>query len=120
MKRKEAYADQREQMVQEQIARRGIKDPGVLAALRTVPRHIFVPADQRKWAYSDGALRIGQGQTISQPYIVALMTDALKLTGSEIVLEVGTGSGYQAAILAQLVSTVHTIERHQKLSKRDQ
>jgi protein-L-isoaspartate(D-aspartate) O-methyltransferase len=118
MKRKEEYADRREQMVGDQIARRGIKSPGLLAALHTVPRHIFVPKDQRKWAYSDGALRIGQGQTISQPYIVALMTDALKLTGNEIVLEVGTGSGYQAAILSHLVNTVHTIERHQKLSEK--
>ncbi|MEN8172647.1 MAG: protein-L-isoaspartate(D-aspartate) O-methyltransferase, partial [Chloroflexota bacterium] len=97
---------------------RGIKTPAVLEALRKIPRHIFVPRDQRKWAYSDGALRIEQGQTISQPYIVALMTDALKLTGSESVLEVGTGSGYQAAILSQLVKTVHTIERHRKLSKK--
>ncbi len=117
MKKKQDYFDQRERMVREQIIRRGIKSPGVLACMRTVPRHIFVPEPQRQWAYADRALRIGQNQTISQPYIVALMTDVLKLTRDDVVLEVGTGSGYQAAILAQLVTTVHTIERHQALSE---
>jgi protein-L-isoaspartate(D-aspartate) O-methyltransferase len=117
MKKKQDYFDQREHMVQEQIVRRGIKSPGVLASMRTVPRHIFVPEPQRQWSYADRALRIGQKQTISQPYIVALMTDVLKLTRDAVVLEVGTGSGYQAAILAQLVNTVHTIERHQALSE---
>jgi protein-L-isoaspartate(D-aspartate) O-methyltransferase len=117
MKKKQDYFDQRERMVREQIIRRGIKSPGVLACMRTVPRHIFVPEPQRQWAYADRALRIGQNQTISQPYIVALMTDVLKLTRDDVVLEVGTGSGYQAAILAQLVSNVHTIERHQALSE---
>ena len=117
MKKKTDFADQSKRMVREQIVRRGITSPGVLSSMHSVPRHIFVPKDQRKWAYADGALRIGKEQTISQPYIVALMTDALKLTGDEVVLEVGTGSGYQAAILAQLVRTVHTIERHQALSE---
>ncbi len=117
MKKKPDFIEQRKRMVSDQIVRRGIKSPGVLSAMRSVPRHVFVPKDQRKWAYSDGALRIGHEQTISQPYIVALMTEALKLSGDEVVLEVGTGSGYQAAILAQLVSTVHTIERHQALSE---
>ena len=117
MKKKQDYFDQRERMVREQIIRRGIKSPGVLACMRTVPRHIFVPEPQRQWAYADRALRIGQNQTISQPYIVALMTDVLKLTRDDVVLEVGTGSGYQAAILAQLVTTLHTIERHQALSE---
>jgi protein-L-isoaspartate(D-aspartate) O-methyltransferase len=85
--------------------------------MRAVPRHLFIPPDQRSWAYSDGALRIGMGQTISQPYIVALMTDLLKLRGNETVLEVGTGSGYQAAVLAHLVAEVHTIERHAPLAE---
>jgi protein-L-isoaspartate(D-aspartate) O-methyltransferase len=102
-------------MVQEQIARRGIHDERVLQAMRTVPRHLFVPDDQRQWAYSDGALRIDMGQTISQPYIVALMTELLQLQGKEKVLEVGTGSGYQAAVLSHLAAEVHTIERHPSL-----
>jgi len=105
-------------MVAEQIAWRGIRTPGVLDAMRTVPRHLFVPADQRSYAYSDGALRIGHGQTISQPYIVALMTDLLKLRGDEKVLEVGTGSGYQAAVLSLLAAEVHTIERHVPLAEK--
>jgi protein-L-isoaspartate(D-aspartate) O-methyltransferase len=106
---------QRQSMVQEQIARRGIHDERVLQAMRTVPRHLFVPDDQRQWAYSDGALRIDMGQTISQPYIVALMTELLQLQGKEKVLEVGTGSGYQAAVLSHLAAEVHTIERHPSL-----
>lgn len=104
-------------MVQDQIMRRGIRDPRLLEAMRTVPRHLFLPEEQRYWAYSDGAQRIGMGQTISQPYIVALMTDALKLEGNEKVLEVGTGSGYQAAILSCLAKEVHTIERHAELAE---
>jgi len=114
------YTGQREYMVREQIERRGVKDPFVLAAMRVVPRHEFIPPDQQHWAYSDGALRIGMGQTISQPYIVALMTELMELTGDETVLEVGTGSGYQAAILAQIVSQVHTVERHASLAKSAQ
>ena len=116
MNESEQYQAQREHMVTDQIARRGICTPNVLAAMRAVPRHLFIPSDQRYWAYSDGALRIGMGQTISQPYIVALMTDLLQLEGGETVLEVGTGSGYQAAVLAQIVSQVYTIERHQTLA----
>jgi protein-L-isoaspartate(D-aspartate) O-methyltransferase len=111
------FDTQREYMVREQIARRGIRDPRLLEVMRTVPRHRFLPEAQRRWAYSDGAQRIGLGQTISQPYIVALMTEALKLQGDEIVLEVGTGSGYQAAILGNLAAEVHTIERHTKLTE---
>jgi len=111
------FETQRENMVREQIARRGIRDPKLLEAMRTVPRHCFLPEGQRRWAYLDGAQRIGLGQTISQPYIVALMTDALKLGGDEKVLEVGTGSGYQAAILSNLAMEVHTIERHPKLAE---
>ncbi len=116
----ETFVRQREDMVREQIARRGIHDPLVLAALRAIPRHEFVPEDQRHWAYSDGALRIEMGQTISQPYIVALMTELLQLKGSETVLEVGTGSGYQAAILAQIAAQVYTIERHAPLAENAQ
>ena len=108
---------QREYMVRDQIARRGIHDQRVLQAMRTVPRHLFIPEDQRYWAYSDGALRIDLGQTISQPYIVALMSQALQLSGHERVLEVGTGSGYQAAILGHLAAEIHSIERHPPLAK---
>jgi protein-L-isoaspartate(D-aspartate) O-methyltransferase len=111
------FDEQRESMVREQIARRGIRDPRLLEAMRTIPRHSFLPEGQRRWAYADGAQRIGLGQTISQPYIVALMTDSLKLQGDEKVLEVGTGSGYQAAVLATLAAEVHTIERHPKLAE---
>jgi protein-L-isoaspartate(D-aspartate) O-methyltransferase len=97
-------------MVDLQIAGRGIKDELVLAAMRKVPREKFVPADLRSLAYGDGALPIGCGQTISQPYIVALMTEALKLKGGEKVLEIGTGSGYAAAVLAEIAGEVITIE----------
>lgn len=114
------FAGQRESMVHEQIERRGIRDPRVLDAMRVVPRHLFVPPDQRHWAYSDGALRIDLGQTISQPYIVALMTELMELQGGETVLEVGTGSGYQAAILAQIADQVHSIERHPPLAQTAQ
>jgi len=110
------YDTQREHMVREQIARRGIREPRLLDAMRTIPRHLFLPEAQQRWAYSDGAQRIEMGQTISQPYIVALMTDALELKGDEKVLEVGTGSGYQAAILGYLAKEVHTIERHAELA----
>ena len=98
-------------MVKEQIAGRGIGDSRVLAAFYKVPRHKFVPADMLESAYGDFPVPIGDGQTISQPYIVALMTELLDLAGSEKVLEIGTGSGYQAAILAELAKEVYTIER---------
>jgi protein-L-isoaspartate(D-aspartate) O-methyltransferase len=111
------FDSQCEYMIQEQIARRGIREPRLLNAMRAVPRHLFIPEGQRHWAYTDGAQRIGMGQTISQPYIVALMTDALKLQGDEVVLEVGTGSGYQAAILSYLAAEVHTIERYPELAE---
>jgi protein-L-isoaspartate(D-aspartate) O-methyltransferase len=117
MDEKTQFEAQRQKMVKDQIARRGIRDLRLLDAMRTVPRHLFIPPDQQHWAYSDGAMRIGMGQTISQPYIVALMTDLLKLQGDEIVLEVGTGSGYQAAVLAHLAAEVHTIERHMPLAE---
>ena len=116
MDEKAQFEAQRQKMVKDQIARRGIRDQRLLDAMQTVPRHLFIPPDQQHWAYSDGAMRIGMGQTISQPYIVALMTDLLKLQG-ETVLEVGTGSGYQAAVLAHLAAEVHTIERHVPLAK---
>ena len=112
------YARQREKMVREQIERRGVRDPQVLDAMRKVPRHLFVPEDQRRWAYSDGALPLALGQTISQPYIVALMTELLHLQGGETVLEIGTGSGYQAAVLAQIAGQVHTVERLPELAAR--
>lgn len=110
------YAIQRDYMVKEQIISRGIHDDRLLRALRSVPRHLFVPDEYASIAYSDGPLPIGHGQTISQPYIVALMTELLELEGDENVLEVGTGSGYQAALLAQLAKQVHTIERHEALA----
>ncbi len=106
----------RDQMVKYQIEGRGIKNKGVLNAMRTIPRHYFIPENMRQFAYEDGPLPIGSGQTISQPYIVALMTNLLGLTGQENVLEIGTGSGYQAAILSQLADTVHTIEYHETLA----
>ena len=105
-------------MVEDQIERRGITDPAVLAAMRAVPRHRFVPSDQADAAYDDRALPIGFGQTISQPYIVAFMTRALKLAPEHRVLEVGTGSGYQAAVLGQIVAEVQTIEIVPALAER--
>ncbi len=114
------YTSLRHRMVEEQLFGRDIRDPRVLEAMRTIPRHRFVPERQRHLAYSDGPLVIGQNQTISQPYIVALMTELLALKGGEMVLEVGTGSGYQAAILGLLAREVHTIERHAELSERAQ
>jgi protein-L-isoaspartate(D-aspartate) O-methyltransferase len=112
------YANLCTHMVNEQIISRGIHDERLLDALRRVPRHWFVPEEYTNIAYSDGPLPIGHGQTISQPYIVALMTELLELQGEEIVLEVGTGSGYQAALLAILAKQVHTIERHEGLAEK--
>jgi protein-L-isoaspartate(D-aspartate) O-methyltransferase len=103
-------------MVEEQIRRRGIRDERVLSAMEEVPRHLFIPEEIRHLAYTDGPLSIGEGQTISQPYIVAEMTVALRLSGTEKILEVGTGSGYQTAILARLCREVVTIERLPSLS----
>jgi len=105
-------------MVEEQIAGRGIKDPRLIVAMRKVPRHLFVEEALQDQAYSDHPLPIGEKQTISQPYMVALMTEALALTGKEKVLEIGTGSGYQAAILAELASKVFTVERILSLAMR--
>lgn len=104
-------------MVKGQLAARDIKDERVLEAFREVPRHQFVPRESRHLAYANGPLPISQSQTISQPYIVALMTQLLELDGDEVVLEIGTGSGYQAAILAHLAGEVHTVERHKELAE---
>ena len=114
------YRRARERMVRQQIAARGIRAERVLDAMRSVPRHLFVPLESRHSAYMDGPLSIGQGQTISQPYIVALMTEALELKCHGGVLEIGTGSGYQAAILSQLASHVYTVERIPELASRAQ
>ena len=109
------YSRQREEMVRKQIEARGIKSPRVLAAFRQVPRHLFVSEALRDQAYGDYPLPIGEQQTISQPFIVAEMTQALDLGEDDRVLEIGTGSGYQAAILAQIVFRVYTIERKHSL-----
>jgi len=110
----------RESMVNLQIQARGVKDEKVLQAMRKVPRHFFVPDELKSYAYADEPLPIGEGQTISQPYIVAYMTEALELQGRERVLEVGTGSGYQTAVLAEIVKEVYTIEVISTLSLRAQ
>jgi protein-L-isoaspartate(D-aspartate) O-methyltransferase len=111
------YAPKRAQMVERQLRRRGIGDERVLDAMRIVPRERFVPESDRRNAYRDGALRIGEGQTISQPWIVACMASLLELRGEERVLEVGTGSGYAAAVLSRLCREVVTIERHDALAR---
>ena len=105
----------RDHMVQKTIKNRGISDPNVLAAMQAVPRHCFVPKDLLSVAYSDRPLPIGEGQTISQPYVVALMTEILRPLKNHRILEIGTGSGYQAAVLAQVVKHVYTIEIKEKL-----
>jgi protein-L-isoaspartate(D-aspartate) O-methyltransferase len=110
MKKKKNFKQEREKMVQAQIEARGIKDEKVLEAMRKVPRHLFVPENMRRYSYQDEPLPIGEGQTISQPYIVAYMSEALNLKGNEKVLEIGTGSGYQTAILAEIVKEVFSIE----------
>jgi len=114
------FARQREAMVASQIVDRGITDAAVLGAMRKVPRHLFVPEGHRRVAYGDHPLPIGNGQTISQPYIVAFMTEALKLEPGDRVLEIGTGSGYQAAVLAEIVQEVYSIEIVERLGKRAQ
>jgi protein-L-isoaspartate(D-aspartate) O-methyltransferase len=106
----ERFARAREEMVDGQIAARGVRDEATLRAMRKVPRHLFVPEALAGQAYDDHPLPIGHGQTISQPYVVAFMTEALGLRGGERVLEVGTGSGYQAAVLAEIAERVYTIE----------
>lgn len=118
--REKTYQEERESMVTTQIKSRGIKDTNVLEAMEKVPRHVFVPENMRKVAYNDEPLPIGNGQTISQPYIVAYMTEVLQLSIEEKVLEVGTGSGYQAAILAEIAKEVFTVEIIDGLSKNAQ
>jgi len=108
----------RNYMVSKQIEMRGITDPKVLEAMRTVPRHKFVPEGQKAYAYEDSALRIGYGQTISQPYIVGLMTEILEIKAGDKVLEVGTGSGYQAAVLSKITENVYSVEIIEQLAER--
>ena len=115
---RDLYRIARQRMVENQIKARGIKDERVLKAMLKVPRHLFVEEALRDQAYGDFPLPIGEGQTISQPYIVALMTEALELKGNERVLEIGTGSGYQTAILAELALWVYTIEKYPKILER--
>jgi len=109
-------ARERAEMVERQIAARGVKDPRVLDVMRLVPRHLFVPPEQASEAYEDHPLPIGSGQTISQPYVVAFMTEQLRLTGREKVLEIGTGSGYQTAVLSRLAAEVCSIEIRPELA----
>jgi protein-L-isoaspartate(D-aspartate) O-methyltransferase len=114
------YDRERKDMVEYQIRRRGVRDKKVLRAMLKVPRHLFVPEQLRELAYGDEPLPIGEGQTISQPYIVAYMTEALRLHGREKVLEIGTGSGYQTAVLAEIVREVYTVELIPELSRQAQ
>jgi len=114
------FDEERKNMVELQIKRRGIKDKKVLDAMLTVPRHLFVPEQMKELAYGDEPLPIGEGQTISQPYIVAYMTEVLKLNGGEKVLEIGTGSGYQSAVLAEIAKEVYSVELIPELSRRAQ
>ena len=111
------YVQKRAQMVQKDIRGRGVKDPMVLEAMEKIPRHLFVDESFKEKAYADHPLPIGEGQTISQPYVVALMTEALRLRPEERVLEIGTGSGYQAAVLAEIVKEVYTIEIRKPLTE---
>jgi len=116
----EEFASLRERMVEEQIIARGVKDKKVIEVMKKVPRHLFVPEEYRQYSYEDEPLPIGEGQTISQPYIVAYMTEVLELKEDDKVLEIGTGSGYQTAILAEIVKEVYTVEIIESLSKRAQ
>jgi protein-L-isoaspartate(D-aspartate) O-methyltransferase len=113
-----SFAEARERMVELQLAGRGIRDPAVLAAMRKIPRECFVSTAQADAAYDDGPLPIGEGQTISQPYVVAVMTQALRLHPGDRVLEIGTGSGYAAAVLAVIAAEVYTVERIESLAER--
>lgn len=114
------YATQRKAMVETQLKSRGILDKATLKAMATIPRELFVPAAQKPFAYQDRPLSIGEGQTISQPYIVAFMTQALRLEQTDRVLEIGTGSGYQAAVLSQIVDSVYTVEIVESLATKAQ
>ncbi len=112
------YLKDRELMVRNQIAARGVRDSNVLNAMLNVPRHVFVGKENLSWAYADSALPIGNGQTISQPYMVAVMTELLELNKNDRVLEIGTGSGYQACVLAEIAFEVYTVERIVELQRR--
>ena len=112
------FIQARQRMVATQIAGRGIRDPAVLAAMAEVPRHLFIPTNLRKNAYADHPVPIGEGQTISQPYIVALMTEILGVSAQQRILEIGTGSGYQAAVLAKLAGQVYSLEIKPGLHRR--
>lgn len=114
----DSYDVQREAMVEQQVRRRGVKDLATLQAMRDVPRHLFVPPELQKHAYEDSPLPIGMDQTISQPYIVALMIEAAQLTPEARVLDIGTGSGYAAAVLSRIVSEVCSIERIEPLAQK--
>ena len=118
MSQEERFKRQRKEMVARQIQARQLRDPRLLAAMHAVPRHKFIPRSQWDIAYDDRPVQIGENQTISQPYIVGLMTDLLKLKGDDRVLEIGTGSGYQAAVLALMCEQVYSIERHAPLAER--
>lgn len=113
-----SFDEQRQWMIEHQLREWGIHDSKVLEVMAAVPRELFVPEDERDAAYYDGALPIGEGQTISQPFVVAHMTELLALHGDEKVLEIGTGSGYQAAVLSHLAQEVHTVERLASLARR--
>jgi len=112
------YSRARRRMVIEQVVGRGIVDPKVISAMEQIPRHLFAPASLLSQAYGDSALPIGEGQTISQPFIVAYMSEALELKGNERVLEIGTGSGYQTAILSRLAARVYSVERIRSLLEK--
>ncbi|MFW5994483.1 MAG: protein-L-isoaspartate(D-aspartate) O-methyltransferase [Spirochaetia bacterium] len=114
----DAYGEERSRMVERRLRDRNISDTSVLEAMETVPRHMLVPENRREQAYSDRALPIGHGQTISQPHVVAMMTELLELEGDERVLEIGTGSGYQAAVIAEITSEVYSIEIVDELGRR--
>ncbi len=114
------YEIARKRMVEEQIAGRGIRNDRVLAVMGSVPRHCFIPPDDLPWAYADGPLPIGYGQTISQPYIVALMTELLEVEPTDRVLEVGGGCGYQAAVLGELAEEVHSVEVIAELARQEE
>jgi protein-L-isoaspartate(D-aspartate) O-methyltransferase len=114
----DAFSPERRQVVDEQISERGIRQPEVLHAMQAVPRHLFIPDEERDRAYGDFPLRIGWGQTISQPYVVALMTELLDLDKSDRVLEIGTGSGYHAAVLSRVAGEVYTIEIIEELGRQ--
>jgi len=114
----ENLSEIRLRMVSDQIVRRGITDRRVLEVMSVVPRHMFADSDDYESAYGDHPIQIGYGQTVSQPYMVALMSQCLELSGTERVLEIGTGSGYQAAVLVELAGEVHSVERHEGLANR--